>query len=178
MPIIEVNGRNLLTIGYGLEAVKETDPRFGYGLKLTACCGVKCGEAVTQYEGEILSPSQARVIHELNPYHATHFATAVPGGQVIDGFRYCPPHEIKTCDSEMRASRLRLPFQEFKGKGGGSLSNNDLINPNCCLQSMQGPLCNGTELLLVATRDIMPGEFIYVSYSKGFLSSKLSNIWE
>ena len=123
----------LLTIGYGLHVVDEYQShgdsiQLGFGLKTSV--DIAKGTPITQYEGETLSSIQAEAIRRKDPSQASHFATPVKGGPVINGFQCLPYTNDDSIDSATEhwnigrpGDPLLLPFSALKGKRGGSFAN-------------------------------------------------------
>ena len=199
-------GRDLMYIGFGLTLAMESIGGVDVGVGLKACVDISRGTPITQYEGEILSASQANAIRVGNKALASHFATPVKGGPSINGFQLAPsttssestcsksPSEKREVADETIWTVLRqgksgdpifLDFKALKGKGGGSFANHQFSwegeGPNAALvpdEFANGPMRTRDEsaLFLVAQKDISSGEFIHVNYGEKFVRSSKSNI--
>ena len=194
---IHYDSSALLTIGYGLHVVheKDGDRHLGFGLKTSV--DIPNGSPITQYEGEILSSGQASNIHKTDPSRCSHFATAIKGGPVINGFQriYDEDRSLSSGDAGIVETAcvpyigkcgdpLVLPFSALKEKRGDSFashcSKGDKDGPNAAFQPDRfigkAGVRDGTSLFLIAIRNIKAGEFIRVNYGTMFTNSSKTNI--
>ncbi len=156
----------LLFVGYGVAIVPEGNQ--GMGLK--AEIDIDEDVPITQYEGELITKSEADVIREMEEGKcmASHFATTSCRSMVINGFSWLDDRNPKSA-----CSGVPLSLSEWKGRGGGSLCNHD-DHPNAKL--MRDESGDGYGIFVVSMQKIKAGDFIHVNYGKGFLNSKKSNL--
>jgi hypothetical protein len=145
---------------------------FGLGLKTT--CMIAAGSPITQYEGCILSKSEADRIQESMPHGkvlSSHFASVYFQGPVINGF------SVREQDQspEEIVGGVPLSRHQLRGRGGGSFCNHT-DDPNATLVRDTRSRGDSFGLFVVSLRSIEPGEFIHVNYGTRFIQSKRSNM--
>lgn len=137
--------REVGRVGYGVE-VKSSDVAGG-GNGLWATWYFLKGQIITYYEGRSLSREEALARQAEDPRNTTHFLS-IGHHEIIDG--------------------LRDPATAV-GCGGASFANTvvkrpGLINAKFVKRGQHAV----TYMVLVATRDIQPGEEIYVAYKQSY----------
>ena len=157
---------DLLFVGYGVAIVPEGNQ--GMGLK--AEIDIAAGVPITQYEGELITKSEAEVIREMEQGKsmASHFATTSCRSMVINGFSWLDNRFPKSA-----SGGVPLSLSEWKGRGGGSICNHD-NHPNAAL--VRDKSGDGYGIFVVSNQEIKAGDFIHVNYGNGFLNSKKSNL--
>ncbi len=134
---------SISTVGYGLHIGLQDGK--GFGLK--AMKSFKKGDIVTQYDGYMLTISEAKRVQGDDPQKTHHFKSC--GKWVIDG--------------------LRDPVTS-RGFGGASFANHS-VNPNTKYWED-----SEQRVFLKALVDIKPGDWLEVDYGKAFINSNISNL--
>ena len=141
--------KNSATINNGVEV--RPSSIFGAGMGLFATKFFAKGDAITEYDGEIIDRRQAEHLASLR--RDTHIRS-LSRHSLVDG--------------------LKVPIS---GRGGGSFANDvkGMYNANFCKVEEVIPgypdprsgLRDMTRIFLRALRDIHPGEEIFIDYQKG-----------
>ncbi len=163
-------GQTLWTVGYELSI--QNEGHFGKGL--VARRPICAGQAITQYEGNVITKNMARAIREGEDGKvlSSHFCTPKNArGLVINGFAIhpCPlPSPIPG-----HAIGTPISISDIKGHGGGSFCNHS-DDPNAKFAVDKSGI--GIEVFVIALRAIEAGEYIHVDYRSAFLNSCITNI--
>jgi hypothetical protein len=175
----EFRNTNLLFIGYSL-AIARQGARLGFGLKTLVA--IPPVTPITQYEGILLSKQEADNIRkgQFGIIRASHFVSCHSRQWIINGYSVLSAQVrdgMMESDLERRTKGgvpIHIDDKRWKGMGGGSLCNHS-ETPNAMLFKSADGDCQDVYVVSL-NKEIAPGEFITVSYGKGFLKSTKSNI--
>ena len=185
-------------MGHGLKACMDFEP--GCGITQYEVSDVSYMSDMSEYDpsvciiclsqGHILTKAEANKIRsgDNGKVFSSHFASAPAKQFVINGYSIkidtirpvgdgpAGVGQTHNIPPNSHQGGVPLPFAELQGLGGGSFANH-CDTPNAMMLADPDAF-NGSAfcLFLVAKRFISRGEFIYVSYGKGFLSSSISNM--
>lgn len=125
-------------IGYGCEVKPSLIPSAGRGL--FTCRSVAAGKLITQYDGEIISFEEGRILQQQGGH--SHIRSLVPQHTCISGLQ-----------------------EPLPGRGGGSFANHSTEFRNAQFKKLLKDGCK-EEIWLVATQDVSGGSEIYLDYGE------------
>jgi hypothetical protein len=148
------HGRDLASIGMGVEVKENTIPNAGLGL--FACREFKRGSIITEYAGVRFGRREMAIIQ-----HDCWTFGYSSGSEVLEHACSLGPNlpivlGIQARDLEL-ARRKHLGGATYSNEGTRRTRNSTLQTDTCCLR-----------IVLKATKTIQPGEEIFTYYGKGY----------